>query len=155
MKSCRTAPIHSVLAKAFFVQLTFTSPLTGNPYIFTTEIKVVSNIPLGAWPFFSAVNPAALPAAAVAAAAGADLNGVASGLAASAPVAHALAVAGQPMEIPPTVTPRERDESRAAAQVFSDWPAIGHLVGLDSASPLDDADAIGLAGSALRWEAQA
>ena len=57
-------------ATAFFVQLTFTSPISGNPYIFTTQIQVLSNIPLVSWPFASPPDPPVI-----------DLNGPASGLA--------------------------------------------------------------------------
>ena len=57
-------------ATAFFVQLTFPSPHPGQPYIFTTQIQVLSNTPLVSWPFDS---PADAPVV--------DLNGPASGLA--------------------------------------------------------------------------
>ncbi len=57
-------------ATAFFVQLTFPSPIPGQPYIFTTQIQVLSNTPLVSWPFDS---PADAPVV--------DLNGPASGLA--------------------------------------------------------------------------
>jgi len=47
-----SVPTPATGATAFFVQLTFPSAIPGNPYIFTTEIKVASNIPLVAWPFY-------------------------------------------------------------------------------------------------------
>ena len=43
-------------ATAFFVELTFASPLAGRSYVFTTEIRVVSQTPLGDWPFYRASN---------------------------------------------------------------------------------------------------
>ncbi|HEX3726175.1 MAG TPA: PhoPQ-activated protein PqaA family protein, partial [Pirellulales bacterium] len=80
-----SVPTPATGATAFFVQLTFTSPLTGNPYIFTTEIKVVSSIPLAAWPFTTATNSA------VPATMGADLNLVAASFAAPAVIGPAAA----------------------------------------------------------------
>ncbi len=64
-------------ARAFMIELTFASPIVGVPYKFTTEVRVVSNIPLVAWPYFMPANgpsPSADPAA--------DFNGIAFSLAA-------------------------------------------------------------------------
>ena len=36
---------------AFFVELTFPSAIPGDPFVFTTEIHVNTNLPLYAWPF--------------------------------------------------------------------------------------------------------
>jgi hypothetical protein len=43
-------------AKAFMIELTFPSPIGGNPYVFTTEVRVVSDTPLVEWPFFMPTN---------------------------------------------------------------------------------------------------
>ncbi|MBI3837507.1 MAG: hypothetical protein HY288_06200 [Planctomycetia bacterium] len=75
-----SVPTPSSGATAFFVQLTFTSPLSGNPYIFTTEIKIATNIPLPAWPFFTATNSSSPPPAG----GGLGLSAIASSLAAPA-----------------------------------------------------------------------
>jgi PhoPQ-activated pathogenicity-related protein len=66
-------------ATAFFVELTFTSPISGDPYVFTTEIKVASNIPLAAWPFYTDTSAGAAVVQAIAAA---DLNPLAVALSA-------------------------------------------------------------------------
>jgi hypothetical protein len=142
-----SVPTPSTGATAFFVQLTFTSPLTGNPYIFTTEIKIATNIPLGAWPFFTATNgPMAAPAGP-----GPDLNAVASALA--APVAaSATSVPELPMANPLAITPPERNERQTSAQVFSDWPRVDHVRAAGDDSTPKDAKAIDLALSGLEWE---
>ena len=42
-------------ATAYMIELTFPSPIFGNPYVFTTEIHVKTNLPLYAWPFASTI----------------------------------------------------------------------------------------------------
>jgi PhoPQ-activated pathogenicity-related protein len=61
-------------ATAFLIELTFPSAIPGFPYIFTTDIRVESNLPLAPWPFSDGsaqqlVVPAAAPVAAPASAA--------------------------------------------------------------------------------------
>ena len=63
-------------ATAYMIELTFPSPIFGNPYVFTTEIHVKTNLPLYAWPFASTI-----PVGAPGVVSNADLNGIASGLA--------------------------------------------------------------------------
>lgn len=79
-----STPMPASGATAFFVELTFDSPIPGNPYVFTTEIHVNTNIALAAWPF------AVAPTAASPATAGmstADMNAAAFALAAQAAAA--------------------------------------------------------------------
>jgi hypothetical protein len=74
-------------AKAFFIELTFPSTMPGLNFIFTTEIRVVSNIPLGTWDFYTASNGGGGgggSAASTAALASGDQNALVSGLAADA-----------------------------------------------------------------------
>jgi len=44
-------------ARAYFIELTFPSAIPGNPYIFTTQVNVKSNIPYANWAFYTATNP--------------------------------------------------------------------------------------------------
>jgi hypothetical protein len=44
-------------ATAFFVELYFPSSNGTYPHIFTTQIKIATNIPLVTWPFFMPTNP--------------------------------------------------------------------------------------------------
>jgi len=67
-------------AKAFFIELTFPSTMPGLNFIFTTEIRVVSNIPLGTWDFYTASNGGG--GGGSAALASGDQNALVSGLAA-------------------------------------------------------------------------
>jgi PhoPQ-activated pathogenicity-related protein len=51
-------------ATAYFVELTFDDPVAGMPdFVFTTQIKVATDIPLVAWPFFMPTNPPPPPPA--------------------------------------------------------------------------------------------
>jgi PhoPQ-activated pathogenicity-related protein len=49
-------------ATAYFIQLTFPSALAGNPYVFTTQVNIKTNLPYTPWAFYTASNdpPAAL-----------------------------------------------------------------------------------------------
>ncbi len=73
-------------ATAFFIELTFPSPISGKPYIFTTQIKVASNTPLAPWPYF--VQPPSGGAVAAGFASD-DRNALVSGLASPAVLAAA------------------------------------------------------------------
>ncbi|MBI2825266.1 MAG: hypothetical protein HYX69_11330 [Planctomycetia bacterium] len=53
-------------ARAFFVELTFPSPIAGVPYKFTTEVRVATNQPLFPWPFPIYPGPGAGAAAGLA-----------------------------------------------------------------------------------------
>jgi hypothetical protein len=93
-----STPMPTSGATAFFVELTFPSPIPGNPYVFTTEIHVNTLLPLTPWPFPSGLNvqvPTAIPDLA-----NPDLNAAASALAAdvTAPSApeSALGSSGAP-----------------------------------------------------------
>jgi PhoPQ-activated pathogenicity-related protein len=107
-------------ATAFFVQLTFTSPLTGNPYIFTTEIKIATNIPLPPWPFFTATN-AALPAMATSstglAAIPSSLAGPAT-LGQASPAPQPSTTTAQAFETLISTRPPDDD----ADSIVDDWP---------------------------------
>lgn len=49
-------------ATAYLVELTFPNSVPGfDPYVFTTEARIKSNIPLAAWPYDSGVAAGALP----------------------------------------------------------------------------------------------
>ena len=56
---------------------TFPSPIFGNPYVFTTEIHVKTNLPLYAWPFASQI-----PVGATNGVPDVDFNGIVAGLSA-------------------------------------------------------------------------
>ncbi len=107
-----STPMPASGATAFFVELTFNSPIPGNPYVFTTEIHVNTNIPLAAWKFFPVVQNVASPAAAninTAVTTAADLNATAFALAAQAAAVswadEATNSAGPPLTItPPTAS---------------------------------------------------
>ncbi|MEI7601937.1 MAG: hypothetical protein WCJ41_21855, partial [Aestuariivirga sp.] len=49
-------PLPATGATAYFIELTFLVPGSAYPHIFTTEIRVKSNVPLAAWPY-----PSGLP----------------------------------------------------------------------------------------------
>ena len=76
-----SVPTPATGATAFFVQLEYPSLIPGDPFVFTTEIHVDTNLPLFAWPFESDTLPeGATPATA-------DMNPVAVGLATISPSA--------------------------------------------------------------------
>ncbi len=117
-----STPMPASGATAFFVELTFNSPVPGNPYVFTTEIHVNTNIPLAAWTFFPVVQNAASPAAAsinTADATAADLNPTAFALAAQAAAAswvdEATHFAGPPVVIPPPIAAADRAATASSA----------------------------------------
>ncbi len=58
-------PTPATGATAFFIELTFPSGLSGNPYVFTTQVSVKSNIAYAVWPFYTATNAAPSVVAAV------------------------------------------------------------------------------------------
>ncbi len=95
------APTPASGATAFFIQMTFPSAIAGNPYIFTTQIKVVSSTPLVSWPFY--MPTFALSSQAVAGAI--DLGAITSGLAAplvskgNQPPMVALALVSSPNKV--------------------------------------------------------
>ena len=72
-----SVPTPATGATAFFVELTFTSPISGKPYIFTTEVKVASNLAMSPWPFYTDASAGSMAAPAVAAD---DLNPTAAAL---------------------------------------------------------------------------
>jgi PhoPQ-activated pathogenicity-related protein len=115
-----SVPTPATGATAFFVQLTFpNASIPSDPYVFTTEIKVVSNIPLASWPFYTAVNAAPPPPSA----GPPDLSAIASGL----PAPTALAAPPPPLQ-PSTVStkaangasPTEQQDA-AADSIVDDW----------------------------------
>ncbi len=78
-------------ATAYFIEMTFPSPIPGNPYVFTTEIRVKTNLPLYAWPYASEI-----PVGTVSGVPNVDLNGIASGLAATFATSTTSVAAGLP-----------------------------------------------------------
>jgi PhoPQ-activated pathogenicity-related protein len=83
-------------ARAFMVELTFPSAIPGVPYVFTTEVRVKSNLEITPWPFYMPSNEMALalaaspgaatsssPGTSVPLAASEDLNALALGVALS------------------------------------------------------------------------
>ncbi len=71
-----STPMPATGATAFFVQLTFPSPIPGSPYIFTTEIHVNSTLPLYPWPYASTLPVTPPPTVT----SSADMNPVATAL---------------------------------------------------------------------------
>jgi hypothetical protein len=164
-------------ATGYFLELMWPSPIAGKPYVFTTEVRVASNVPLGAWPFY--VDPGGLPAPipsadnveALAGASGAagitagtpnsaqalsvaalpaaaDLNGIASSLYA------ALVPTGQAAVEPSAVAAPASSSSAIAAlasAVLSDWTDATE--GDDNNSLTDDVATIDEAISLLDEEA--
>jgi PhoPQ-activated pathogenicity-related protein len=151
-------------ATAFFVEMTWTSPLSGKPYIFTTEIRVASNIPTEVWPFYtepygslagggSTPGPGGggdPPEASSAAAEGgdepgADMNPLASSL--SAPVSTSAAPAGAPAPLSPS-----GGTSGVAADPVSsleDWSYLDDAMSDDEGSAEVDPGTVDLALATL------
>ena len=128
-------------ATAYFIELTFPSAIPGTPYVFSTEIRVNTMLPLFPWPFpvDSASAAALLSSAAVAnatVAAGADLNAELSMAAApSVPVQNIIAAALPP---PPDVSTGARTASSSAPPLMespdSDAQEAVSDSGLDAAA---------------------
>ncbi|MEX0677474.1 MAG: PhoPQ-activated protein PqaA family protein [Pirellulales bacterium] len=71
-------------ATAYFVELTFDNPVADVPdFVFTTEIRLATNIPLVPWAFFMPTIPPPAGESAGGGPAGADLDAVVVGLAAT------------------------------------------------------------------------
>lgn len=43
-------------ARAYFIQLTFPSAIPGNPYVFTTQVNIKTNLAYTPWAFYTATN---------------------------------------------------------------------------------------------------
>ncbi|MGD9724096.1 MAG: PhoPQ-activated protein PqaA family protein [Pirellulales bacterium] len=148
-------------ARAFMIELTFTSPIGGNPYVFTTEVRVVSNLPLVTWPFFMPSNPPspgmsplAIGAGPSSGLAGADQNALAFGLATSLWSAAAETAAPPPAVFAASAAPAAATvQDEATEQLFDDWSLVDEL-GADDAAADDDEEASDLALSVLgdAWE---
>jgi PhoPQ-activated pathogenicity-related protein len=109
-------------AKAFFIELTFPSTMPGLNFIFTTEIRVVSNTPLGPWDFYTASNGGGGGGSAelsTGALASSDQNALVSGLAVG-PAAEMLTVAPTAAAVPlAAVAAQEADQASDA--LFANW----------------------------------
>ena len=143
-------------ATAFFIEMTYPSGIVGNPFIFTTEIKVKSNTPLGDWPYFMPPNEpgpltalVAAPAASIAA--DSDFGAVAFGLTAMAADSSAPSEAAPgPVLVTPAAAIAVADEEETSYIATSDWPWIEETADETSDdSVLEDEEAVDLALSAL------
>lgn len=138
-------------ATAFFIEMTYPSGIPGNPFIFTTEIKVKSNIPLADWPYFMPPDEpgpltalVAAPAASIAA--DSDLGAVASGLTALAADGSASAETAPVLAAPATAIAVVVDEEETSYIATTDWPWAEET---SDDSVLEDEEAVDLALSAL------
>jgi hypothetical protein len=135
-------------ARAFMIELTFTSPIVGRPYVFTTEVRVVSNVPLVAWPYYMPSNDPDGDAMSARIDSEGGRNSVAFGLAAGAgESAQGAAVQAAALpESPPALLPPEEDASELP---------LDELAWIDDDFSLDDdasEDAIDAALAALTDE---
>ena len=144
-------------ATAYMVELTFPSPILSNPYVFTTEIHVKTNLPLYAWPYASTIpvgGAIGVPSVASSgvASSSVDLNSVASGLFMflqpqaylGAPV-FVIQPSDQASQsqtttstVAPVLTAAADNESVAAAGSVVDDPPTEDPTDLVFAGPLDD-----------------
>ncbi len=135
-------------ATAFFIEMTYPSGIPGNPFIFTTEIKVKSNTPLGAWPYFMPPNEPG-PLVALVAEDNSDFGAVAFGLTALAAdgMASAEAASGPVLATPAAAIAVADDEEEETSYIAtSDWPWADES---SDDSVLEDEEAVDLALSAL------
>jgi PhoPQ-activated pathogenicity-related protein len=90
-----STPMPTSGATAFFVELTFPSTIPGNPFVFTTEIHVNTNLPLYSWP------PPPIPPVGAIVANASSVQGVFSDVASllAAPAVVTPAVAGATLPI--------------------------------------------------------
>jgi PhoPQ-activated pathogenicity-related protein len=134
-------------ATAFFIEMTYPSGIPGNPFIFTTEIKVKSNIALADWPYFMPPNSPG-PLTALVAEDDSGLDAVAVGLTALAADRLATAEAA-PATVPATPTTAiavTDDEEETSYIATSDWPWTDET---SDDSVLEDEEVVDLALSSL------
>ena len=130
-------PVPGTGATAYFVEMTYPSFLAGNPYIFTTEVRVQSNIPLNPWPFFMPTNDSDDGDVAAPTVASDDQNDLAFGLGApAAPVVAKSSTSGDATAAPATVAPAVTVRDAATAALFDDWSWTDAV--LDSPEDADD-----------------
>ena len=115
-------------ATAYFIELTFPSPIHGMPYVFTTEIRVKTNLPLYAWPFASTI-----PVGAPGVVSNADLNGIASGLSASVATSPSASIAAG---LPPLPVAADTGTQESAPQSNSS-ATTSETVDRDTAAAAD------------------
>jgi PhoPQ-activated pathogenicity-related protein len=143
--------IPSTGATAFFIEMTYPSGIAGNPFIFTTEIKVKSNIALADWPHYMPPNPPG-PLSALVAGDDSGFAAVAFGLTALAAdgLASAEAAPGPVLATPAAAIAVSDDEEETSYIATSDWPWIEETADESSDdSVLEDEEAVDLALSAL------
>jgi PhoPQ-activated pathogenicity-related protein len=102
-------PIPTSGATGYFIELTYKSPIDGNPYVFTTEIRVNTKMPLVGW----LANEPAAPLA--------DLNSITGSIMVSAtgppiPLTAVVANVGPPADAEDTAAPKV-DPAPAASDV--------------------------------------
>ena len=118
-----SVPTPATGATAFFVQLTYPSGIPGNPFIFTTEIKIATNIPLVAWPFYMPTFSSQMPAAAADGpdTTAPDTAAVISGLAMQRAASSGQPQDGQPMVYPAPVAFLAMDDSTSDQSPDHQW----------------------------------
>ena len=117
-------------ARAYMVELTFPSGDLGNPFVFTTEIHVKTNLPLYPWPFASSLDTGSASASPL-------MNALTAGLTTQgAMVAEGGSTAPAANPIPPE--PPSPDVASSASAV-ADWSSADSLDGI--ASPSQDSPA--------------
>ncbi len=139
-------------ATAFFIEMTYPSGIPGNPYIFTTEIKVKSNIPLADWPYYmppaspGPLTAQAAPLTAVVATDEPGLAAVASGIAVLAADGGPTAEAAPAMMADTSVAAAVAAEEETDYIATTDWPWADES---SDDSVLEDEEAVDLALSSL------
>jgi PhoPQ-activated pathogenicity-related protein len=157
-----TASIPASGARAFFIQMTYPSELPGDPYIFTTDVQVRSNIPLGAWPFYMPPNPGSSPGFALSS----DDESSPSGGALPSALVMTAGGGSPPSHDEPRAATASTAPSTAAANVdpqdednlTCDWPWAEDNGSTSDETTQGDADAVDQALAALgedpfAWEA--
>ncbi len=116
-----STPMPASGATAFFVELTFPSTIPGNPFVFTTEIHVNTNLPLYGWP------PPSVPAVGAIAA---DATPTAGALS-----AVASALVARPVSTPPSAVAAPAAPPLAPVESSNATNAVTSSIA--TASPVD------------------
>jgi PhoPQ-activated pathogenicity-related protein len=124
-------PMPATGATAYFIQMTYPSGIAGQPYVFTTEIHVKSNIPLVAWPFY--MPPAGGAMAMTMASDSSDATGEGSDVVASGLAISAQAKADEP---DPVVQAFVAPAASTAVQALDTAQSQTWMWPLDSGDPL-------------------
>ena len=110
-------------ATAYFLEMTYPSGDLSNPYVFTTEIHVKTNLPLYPWPFASTLTAGVADSPAL----GAIASGL-TALATSAPVAVAASAVSLPVP----------DDDPIVSSAAATSPPLVQSASTDDTATIDD-----------------